>query len=551
MKLFFTSVTFVILASLQSSNACTNLLVTRGASTENASMISYAADSHTLFGELYHWPAKTYSKGAKLKVYEWDTGKYLGEIDQAPQTYAVVGNINEYAVSIGETTYGGRHELMDTTAIMDYGSLMYIALQRSKTAREAIRVMTSLVKEYGYYSSGESFSVADPNEVWILEMISKGPFEKGAVWVAKRIPDGYVCAHANQARITTIDFTDKKNCLYAPDVVKFAEKMNYFEGEKEDFDFSAAYAPLDYEGVRFCDARVWSFFNHVNPVEGEKELPYILGKTNKRMPLWIKPDRKISYRDVQNYMRDHFEGTPLDMTKDAGAGSFGLPYRWRPLTWEVDSVEYFNERAIATQQTGFSFVSQMRGEGYPTPMKGILWFGVDDAATTVYVPVYAGIKKVPECFKVGNGDLLTFTWDAAFWVFNWVSNWAYSRYSYMIEDIKPVQQELENYYQIAVDAADEEAKKMYASNKSEFYDYITNFSENQSRMMMDKWTKLGQHLMVKYMDGNIKKEKDGKFLRNPYGLPEYPDQPGYSDEYYKEVIKSSGENLKMREVPKK
>jgi dipeptidase len=551
MKLFFTSVTFVILASLQSSNACTNLLVTRGASTENASMISYAADSHTLFGELYHWPAKTYPKGAKLKVYEWDTGKYLGEIDQAPQTYAVVGNINEYAVSIGETTYGGRHELMDTTAIMDYGSLMYIALQRSKTAREAIRVMTSLVKEYGYYSSGESFSVADPNEVWILEMISKGLFEKGAVWVAKRIPDGYVCAHANQARITTIDFTDKKNCLYAPDVVKFAEKMNYFEGEKEDFDFSAAYAPLDYEGVRFCDARVWSFFNHVNPVEGEKELPYILGKTNKRMPLWIKPDRKISYRDVQNYMRDHFEGTPLDMTKDAGAGSFGLPYRWRPLTWDVDSVEYFNERAIATQQTGFSFVSQMRGEGYPTPMKGILWFGVDDAATTVYVPVYAGIKKVPECFKVGNGDLLTFTWDAAFWVFNWVSNWAYSRYSYMIEDIKPVQQELENYYQIAVDAADEEAKKMYASNKSEFYNYITNFSENQSRMMMDKWTKLGQHLMVKYMDGNIKKEKDGKFLRNPYGLPEYPDQPGYSDEYYKEVVKSSGENLKMREVPKK
>ncbi|MFB6319289.1 dipeptidase [Saccharicrinis sp. FJH54] len=549
MKQFFITITLVILASLQPSNACTNLLVTKGASAENSSMISYAADSHTLYGELYHWPAKTYPKGTKLKVYEWDTGKYLGEIDQVQQTYAVVGNINEYAVSIGETTFGGRHELTDTTAIMDYGSLIYIALQRSKTAREAIEVMTSLVKEYGYYSSGESFSVADPNEVWILEMISKGPHEKGAVWVAKRIPDGYVCAHANQARITTIDFKDKKNCLYAPDVVKFAEKMKYFEGNKEDFDFSAAYAPLDYGAVRFCDARVWSFFNHVNPEQGKKDLPYILGESNKRMPLWIKPDKKISYRDVQNYMRDHFEGTPLDMSKDAGAGSFAVPYRWRPLTWEIDSTEYFNERAIATQQTGFSFVSQLRGDGFPTPMKGILWFGVDDAATSVYVPIYAGIKEIPECFKVGNGDMLTFTWDAAFWVFNWVSNWAYTRYSYMIEDIKPVQKELENYYQISVDAADEEAKHLYASDKAEFYDYITNFSANQSEMMMDKWTKLGQYLLVKYIDGNIKKEKDGKFIRTPYGLPEFPDQPGYSKTYYREVVKSAGENLKMREVP--
>lgn len=551
MKQLILAITFVIAGSFQALQACTNLLVTKGASTDNSTMISYAADSHTLFGELYHWPAKTYDKGAKLKVYEWDTGKYLGEIDQASETYSVVGNMNEYAVSIGETTYGGRKELRDTNAIVDYGSLMYIALQRSKTAREAIKVMTSLVDEYGYYSSGESFSIADPNEVWIMEMISKGPHEKGAVWVAKKIPDGYVCAHANQARITNIDFKDKENCLYAKDVVDFARKMDYFDGDDNEFNFSAAYAPLDYGAVRFCDARVWSFFNKVNPEAGEKALPYILGESNDRMPLWIKPDRKISYRDVQNYMRDHFEGTALDMTKDAGAGSFKLPYRWRPLTWEVDDEEYFNERAIATQQTGFSFVSQMRDSDYPAPMKGILWFGVDDAATSVYVPVYGGINHVPDCFKVGNGDMLTFSWDAAFWVFNWVSNFAYTRYSYMVEDILPVQKALEDYYEVAVKAADSEAAKLYKKDRDMFYSYITNFTATQSEMMMNKWTKLGQHLMVKYIDGNIKPEKNGKFLRNPYGLPAHPDQPGYSDEYYEDVVKSAGDNLKMREVPKK
>ena len=550
MKLKILIASVLMISIHPTADACTNLLVTKGASSDNTNMISYAADSHTLYGELYSWPAKTYPKGTILKVYEWDTGKYLGEIKQVEQTYSVVGNINEYGLAIGETTYGGRKELVDTTGIMDYGSLIYITLQRAKTAREAIQTMAALVEEYGYYSSGESFSIADADEVWIMEMIGKGVGNKGAVWVAKRIPDGYVSAHANQARITTIDFNDPENCLYAEDVISFAREAGYFEGKDKDFSFSDVYAPLDYGAIRFCEARVWSFYNKVNEQVGNKYFDYIDGKSAKRMPLWIKPNEKVSYRDVQNYMRDHFEGTPLDMTKDAGAGPWGLPYRWRPLTWEVEGQEYFNERAIATQQTGFSFVAQIRSN-VPDPIKGILWFGVDDAATSVYVPIYGGIKTIPECFAVGNGDMLTFTWDAAFWVFNWVSNLAYTRYSYIWEDIKPVQKELEDYYELALKSADKTATEIYESNPEGFYSYISNFSVNQSNMMMDRWTKLGQYLMVKYIDGNIKKEQNGQFLRNPYGLPAGPDQPGYSNEFYKQVVKSAGENLKMRDVPKK
>lgn len=548
MKQRLVTVAILLFTFFEIADACTNFLITKGASGENSNMISYAADSHTLYGELYHWPAKTYPKGSMLKVYEWDTGKYLGEIEQVSQTYSVVGNMNEFGLSIGETTYGGLKELVDTTGIMDYGSLIYITLQRAKTAKDAIKTMAALVKKYGYYSSGESFSIADPTEVWFMEIIGKGPGNTGAVWVAKRIPDGYVSAHANQARITNIDFKDKDNCMYAPDVVSFAREKGLYQGDDANFSFSDTYAPLDYGAVRFCEARVWSFFNKVNPTLGEKYLPYILGQNRDRMPLWIKPSKKISYRDAQNYMRDHFEGTPLDMTKDAGAGPFSCPYRWRPLTWKVDSVEYFNERAIATQQTGFSFVAQIR-DGVPTPMKGILWFGVDDAATSVYVPIYAGVKRIPECFKVGNGDLYNFTWNSAFWMFNWVSNMAYSRYSYMIDDIIPAQKELEDHFQKAVKAADVIAVDIYANNKQEFYSYISNFSANQSNMMMTNWKRLGEFLMVKYIDGNIKKVKDGAFVRNPYGLPDNPNQPGYSNEFYKQVVKSAGDNLKMREVP--
>ncbi len=534
-----------MLSSVSTVFACTNLLVTKGASVDGSNMISYAADSHTLYGELYHWPAATYPEGSKLKVYEWDTGKYLGEIDQVEKTYSVIGNINENQVAIGETTFGGRHECVDSTGIIDYGSLIYITLQRATSAQDAIEIMTDLVEEYGYYSSGESFSIADPNEVWILEMIGKGPENTGAVWVAKRIPDGMVSAHANQARITTIDFNDKKNCLYARDVISFAREKGWFDGKNSEFSFSDVYAPLDYGAIRFCEARVWSFFNKVNPNEASQYFDYIQDGNNHRMPLWFKPSDKLSYRDVQNAMRDHFEGTPLDMTADAGAGPFENPYRWRPLTWDVDSTTYFNERAIATQQTGFSFVAQLRAY-YPNPIGGLLWFGVDDAATSVYVPIYCGITEIPECFAVGNGDMLNFSWTSAFWIFNWVSNMAYTRYNYISKDVQKVMNQLEDYYQAKTPLIDEKAKEMYASNPSEAIDFITKYSVAESQGMLYDWKKLGEFLMVKYIDGNIKKEENGVFLKNGYGMPAFPEQPGYSEQYYRSVVKDTDDKLKMK-----
>jgi dipeptidase len=532
------------------AEACTNILVTKGASVDGSTIISYAADSHTLYGELYHWPAAKYPAGALLKVYEWDTGKYLGEIAQARETYNVVGNMNEHGLSIAETTFGGRPELVDTLGLIDYGSLIYITLQRAKTAREAIKVMTGLVEEYGYYSSGESMSIADENDVWFFEIIGKGSGNKGAVWVAKRIPDGYVSAHANQARITTIDFDDKENTLYSPDVVTFARSKGYFSGMDSEFSFSDVYAPLDYGAIRFCEARVWSFFNSVNPKIGQEYLPYILGEKLNRMPLWIKPDKKVSYRDVQNIMRDHFEGTPLDMTADVGAGSYGCPYRWRPLTWDVDGETFFNERAIATQQTGFSFVSQIRSN-VPAPLKGILWFGLDDAATSVYFPVYGGTTSIPECVKVGNGDMLTYSSTSAFWLFNRVANNAYTRYNAMIEDILPVQKKLENQYSEAVKRADAEGAKLFAKSPKKAVKFINTFVNEQASVMMNDWKGLEEFLLVKYIDGNTKQEEGGKFLLNPHGLPASPKQPGYSPEFYRYIKESTGDKLKMREVPEK
>ncbi|HEY4787023.1 MAG TPA: C69 family dipeptidase, partial [Bacteroidales bacterium] len=390
------------------SDACTNYIITKGASVDGSVMISYAADSHILYGELYYHPAMDYPVGALLDIVEWDTGKPLGKIKQVRHTYNVVGNMNEYQVAIGETTFGGREELVDTTAIVDYGSLMYIALERSKTARQAIHVMTDLVAEYGYASEGESFSVSDKNEAWILEMIGKGPGRRGAVWVARRIPDGYICGHANQSRITTFPQNDTTECLYASDVISFAKEKGYYKGDNKDFSFADAYAPLNFEGVRFCEVRVWSMFRKVNK-DMDKYFDYVKGTNMRnRLPLWIKPDRKITLQDMMMFMRDHLEGTPLDMTKDVGAGPYGLPYRWRPLTWKVDSIEYCNERATATQQTGFSFVAQSRS-WIPDKIGGILWFGVDDAASTVYTPMYTCMTKVPETFAVGNGDMLTYS----------------------------------------------------------------------------------------------------------------------------------------------
>jgi dipeptidase len=398
-------------------------------------MITYAADSHVLYGELYYRPAADYPQGAMMDITEWDTGKPLGKIKQAQHTYNVVGNMNEFQVAIGETTFGGHEELVDSTAKIDYGSLMYIALQRSKSAREAIKTMTSLVAEYGYHSEGESFSISDKNEAWILEMIGKGPGNTGAVWVARRIPDGYISGHANQARITTFPLDNTDECLYSPDVISFAKEKGYFKGENKDFSFADAYAPLSFDGVRFCEIRVWSMFRKVN-ADMDKYFDYVKGANLKnRLPLWIKPDRKITLHDMMMFMRDHLEGTELDMTKDPGAGPFGLPYRWRPLTWKLDSIEYCNERATSTQQTGFSFVAQSRS-WLPDPIGGILWFGVDDAASTVYSPMYSSITKVPESFAVGNGDMLTYSDNSAFWTFNMVANFCYLRYNIMIEDVK-------------------------------------------------------------------------------------------------------------------
>ncbi|MCB0822850.1 MAG: C69 family dipeptidase, partial [Bacteroidales bacterium] len=427
-----------------------------------------------------------------LDIYEWDTGKFLGQIKQASETYNVVGNMNEHQVAIGETTYGGLHELgSQPGAIMDYGSLIYVALQRAKSARDAIKIMTELVAEYGYYSSGESFSISDANEVWILEMIGKGEGNKGAVWVARRIPDGYVCAHANQARIQTFPLADGVNsitfsqrdklndpavsCYYADDVISFARTRGYFDGDDAKFSFSDTYAPVDFGGARFCEVRVWSFFKSVNSGM-DKYLDYASGHNlENRMPLWIKPDRKVAVEDMMDYMRDHLEGTPLDMTKDMGAGPFGNPYRWRPLTWKVDGVTYCNERATATQQTGFVFVAQARS-WLPDPVGGIFWFGVDDAASTVFTPMYCGITNVPESYAVGNGSMMEFSFDAAFWVYNMVSNYAYTRYNVIHPEIRAEQTKLEWQFINDTKEIDKKAADLFTNDKEAAIKMLTYYS---------------------------------------------------------------------------
>jgi dipeptidase len=544
-----------LLVNHQVSNGCTNFLVTRGASADGSTMVTYAADSHTLYGELYFQPAQDHPAGAMRDIYEWDTGKFLGRIPQPARTYSVVGNINEFQLAIGETTFGGRSELgSQSGAIMDYGSLIYVALQRAKTAREAIEVMTNLVKEFGYYSSGESFSIADPNEVWILELIGKGEGEKGAVWVAVKIPDGYISGHANQARITTFPLNDKNNCIYSPDVISFARSKGWYKGEDKDFSFSDVYAPVDFGGARFCDARVWSGFNKV--ADGmEKYAEYAKGivqhgGTNNfptnRMPLWIKPDKKLTVQDVMGMMRDHYQETELDMSQDLGAGPFGLPYRWRGMTWQVDSVTYCHERAISTQQTGFSFVTQSRN-WLPDPIGGILWFGVDDTYSTCYVPMYCGITEIPECFRVGNGDILTYSETSAFWTFNMVTNFTYLRFVDMIKDVQKVQSNLENKYVSYVPLIDKAAETLYKSSSEQARRFLTEYSVNEANNMTAEWKKLGQYLLVKYIDGNIKREKDGQFERTEYGLPPSPIFAGYPEWWLKAIVKNTGDSKKVLE----
>ncbi|QZT36865.1 C69 family dipeptidase [Halosquirtibacter xylanolyticus] len=536
-----------------SSDACTNFLITKGASKDGSTMVTYAADSHSLYGELYFWPAADHAQGAMRDVYDWDSGKYLGQIPELSHTYQVVGNMNEHQLVIGETTFGGRSELHGQAgAVIDYGSLIYITLQRAKTAREAIKTMSDLMNKYGYYSSGESFSISDGNEVWIMEVIGKGEGEKGAVWVARRVPDGYVSGHANQARITTFPLNDPDNCLYSDDVISFAREKGFFKGKNKDFSFSDVYAPVDFGAARFCDARVWAAFNRIAPDMKQYE-QYALGKVKydkkgyatNRFPLWVKPTNKLSAKDVMDLMRDHYEGTALDMTQDVGAGPYKLPYRWRGLTWEVDSVKYCNERATSTQQTAFSFVGQSRAD-MPAAIGGVLWFGMDDTYSTCYTPIYCNIEEVPECFKIGNGDLLTWSSTSAFWVFNSVTNFCYSRYSDMIVDLKKVQDRIELESTALAPAVETAATALWnAGNKELAKKYLSDYSIMRAEKMTNEWRELGHYLMIKYLDGNVKKEKDGKFLRTKDNMPASPNHPGYPASYYRRVVKETGDHFKV------
>lgn len=555
--------TFVLLISAVQTNACTNYLITKGASVDGSTMISYAADSHVLYGELYYWEGKTYEEGAMKDIYEWDTGKYLGQIEQVKKTFTVIGNMNENQVGIGETTYGGLSELgSQKGAIMDYGSLIYTTLQRAKSARHAIKIMAELVEKYGYYSVGESFSISDKDEVWILELIGKGEGEKGAVWVARMIPDGYVSGHANQARITTFPQEGNKSSIsskhiddifnkgvttvYAEDVISFAKEKGFYKGKDKNFSFSDTYAPITFSGARFCEARVWSMFRDVNKNMEQYE-DYAMGHNlENRMPLWIKPDNKVSVQDMFSFMRNHLEGTKLDMTKDMGAGPFKAPYRWRPLTWKVDGKSYCNERATATQQTGFSFVIQSRN-WLPDHIGGINWFSVDDASSAVYTPIYCGTTEIPETFAVGNGTMGKFSDKSAFWIFNQVSNLAYTRYNEIHPVIEKVQKNFEDKYVSYVPAIDKAALMLLETNPKMAQQFITDFSVNTANDLTMEWKNLYQFLFVKYVDGNIKKTNGRHFIENEHknGVLAGPDQPGYGEEWYKKIVNETGDHFKV------
>lgn len=562
-KQIFTLFLTLIFMSVQvSSEACSNILVSKGASKDGSVLLSYSADSHILYGELYYKKGNVHAPGTMLKIYEWDTGKYLGEIAQAPRTYNMVGNMNEHQVIITETTFGGLPQLEDTTGIIDYGSLIYITLQRAKSAREAIKIMADLVNEYGYRSSGESISIADKNEIWILEIIGKGTkmvngknVNKGAVWVAMRIPDGYVSAHANHARITQFPLNDPQNCLYSPDVISFAKESGLYKGSDKDFSFSDVYAPLDFGSMRGCEARVWSAFNIMGKGKiGDKPsdfyLDYAMGhNAANRLPLFIKPAEKISVKDVANIMRDHYEGTALDMTKDIGAGGHALPYRWRPMTFKVDGASYTNERAIATQQTGFWLVGQSRN-WLPDEIGGILWFGVDDAATSCLTPIYTSTLKVPECFAEGNGHMTKYSSTSAFWIFNRVTNFAYLLYDRVAPEIRVAIEEHETAAMDRTPSVDAVAMNLYKESPQKAREFLSDYIVTTAQSMFMKWKNLDEYLLVKYIDGNVKKQdKNGCFLDNGSGrnIPASPSQPGYSDMWKKAVKEQAGERLKVKE----
>ncbi len=528
------------------AEACTNLIAGPKATADGSVFVTYAADSHNLYGMLTNTPAAKHAPGSMRKVIEWDTNKPLGEIPQPAETYNVVGNINEHQVAIGESTWGGREELTDTTgnSIIDYGSLIQIALERSKSAREAIKVMTDLVQKYGYASSGESFSIADKNEVWVMEMIGKGA-EKGAVWIAVRIPDNAISGHANEPRIRKVNLKDKENVMYSKDMISFARKKGYFNGKDEDFSFADAYCEHDAGTRRGCDARVWSFFRRFNK-DADKYYDWCANKSDDPMPLYVIPERKLTLQDMQESMRDHFEGTPFDMTQDVGAGPNHVPYRWRPMEFEVDGKKYCNERAIATQQTGWSFVSQTRAD-MPDPVGGVLWFGTDDCNTTVYMPFYCSMTEVPA--QLTPGDINNFSFDSNFWMNNWVANQAYNRYDLMIPDIRKVQSALEdNYRSSRVEREKALVKLAEAGNMERLIKSVNAEGKEIAKEATDAYRDLAQYLLVKYMDGNMKKtDSDGKFIMTEYGIPAGPTFPGYDQKYYENIVKETGDHFLLED----
>ena len=533
--------TLLLGAAAWTADACTNFIVTKGASTDGSAMVSYAADSHQLYGALYFTPGGKHKPGTMLRVDEWDTGKYLGDIPQVASTYTTIGNMNEHSLIIGETTYGGRPELEDPNGTIDYGSLIYITLQRAKTAREAIAVIADLTATHGYASSGESFSIVDKDEAWIMELISKGKFGKGIVWVARRIPDGYVSAHANQARITTFPLNDKENCLYSEDVISFARERGYFSGKDEEFSFADAYAPLDFGAMRGCEARVWAFFRTVAD-DMDQYVDYAMGHNPaNRMPLWVKPRTKVAPKVVFDAMRDHYEGTPMDMTTDIGAGGHHCPYRWRPMYFKVDGVEYCNERATATQQTGFWFVAQAR------PSKqGILWFGTDDAATSPLTPIYANSTEIPWCFDEANGSMLKYSDESMFWITNRIAQFAYLRYDLIGKHVRTEIDKWENELLEWVKKIDV-AMGNVGYNPKKASKIATKFSVGTADLLFNHWKKLDQYLMVKYIDGNVKSEDENGFIENGNGkdIPAKIQQPGYSEKWKRAVAADNGEVLKV------
>lgn len=522
--------------------ACTNFIVGKKASADGSVMCTYSADDYGMFLGLCHYPAGKHAKGEMLQIYDWDTKEYHGQIPQAAETYNVIGNINEYQVTIGETTFGGREEMVDTTGILDYGSLIYIALQRSKTAREAISVMTRLVETYGFCSEGETFTICDPNEAWIMEMMGKGPGSKGVVWVAVRIPDDAICAHANQSRIRTFDQKDKKNVMFSKDCIKFARSKGWFTGKDKDFSFCDVYAAPTFSGRRACEARVWSFFNRFGDMD--KYLPYVEGKVKdaEPMPLWIVPNKKVSLQDLEASMRDHYEGTPFDLGNDLGQGVWEMPYRPTPLSFKVDGKAYFNERPVSTQQTAFSYVSQMRS-WLPRQIGGVLWFGNDDGNMVAYTPIYCGNTVQPECYNTLGADAVTFSDKNAFWVCNWVSNMVYPRYSQMFPSLKEVRDSLDNSYIANQGEIEKQALKLYGESEQKAVDYLTDYSNTQAQQMLARWKELAIYLIVKYNDMAVKPTKDGKFLRTKTGNGATVKRTGFPEKVARALVKQTGDRF--------